>query len=79
MSANPIEPMQLEALCRQLLIPLTAWEASVLYRMDDATLAVWAASETATSAPEETEVPITDRAGVRGLLNRFKERFVKRT
>jgi hypothetical protein len=76
MAANPILPSELRELCDQLLIPLSAWTAKTIYRMDDAVLETWNNNRPAAKArpDEQTEVPINDRKGLGAFLRGFVAR-----
>ena len=68
MAANPITEHDLAAYCRRRHIPLSIWEGDLIFRVDDAVLAVWAEQAKTTSASNGQPVPISDAAGVRALL-----------
>ncbi|MBP8062385.1 MAG: hypothetical protein KAY29_00805 [Brevundimonas sp.] len=79
MAANPISYQELDAFCRARLVELTAWEAGLLMRLDDAVLAIWAEKSAKTkptgAAPEP--IPVSDTGSVRALLMDLAERKAK--
>jgi hypothetical protein len=74
MAANPLTDEALEAYERRALVGFSAWEKDLIFRVDDAVLAVWA-EQTKTGAPAEVEAPIDDPGAVRGLLSGIRERM----
>ncbi len=80
MAANPLLPSEVETYCRQTLTSLSAWEADVLYRVDDAVLAVWNASTGKASRPghePESSIPATNTKGLKALFQGLAARRAK--
>lgn len=70
MASNPLTYSEIEAFARLSRIELTAWEADLYCRLDDAVLAAWA-DETQTSNPAEEEpsaIPVSDVASLKAML-----------
>lgn len=71
MAANPLTFTEIEAFARLSRIELSAWEADLYCRLDDATLAAWRESAPSGNADEPSEVeaiPVTDTKRLRDML-----------
>ena len=76
MAANPLTYTELEAFERKALVRLSAWQADLIMRLDDAVLAVW--NEKARKATDRneptTELPVTDVSGLKAMFKATAER-----
>lgn len=72
MAANPLLPSEVRALADQLRYPLTAWQADVIYRLDDAVISTWAGEmpkPKGKGADGDAAIPV-DRPGDIGVMLR---------
>lgn len=75
MAANPIQWAEIEAYRRVTLQPLSAWDARLIRRLDQAVLPIL--NNTGAPPQPRGEVPITDTAGVFALFRGAAARHAK--
>lgn len=70
MAANPLTWQELDAFCRRSRIDLTAWEADLIFRLDDVVLGVFAKSRPASNPKtvEPAQIPVDNVGGLKGLF-----------
>lgn len=69
MAANPLTYQELEAFERKNLVCLSAWQADLIMRLDDAVLAVWNQKALRTGSDNQTtDIPVSDVEGIRAMV-----------
>jgi hypothetical protein len=75
MSLGPVTYLEVQAYRSETLDDLTAWEVTVIMRVDLAVRAVLADQAPKKQGEANTQVDVNDRKGMRGLLSDIGERW----